>query len=433
MIPNEICQNNIVMTYLTAICFLFLIFVVIYYFSDTFILLTGKIIYFLSGRLPNRALPDISKAKSIVIIRLDDLGDVLLSTAFIREIKKNAPNTSIAMVVKSQLSNLFDSCPYIDNVYTFNNKAGGFFAKFRIHKRAIMLAYKHLWFRKYDIAIQPRWDEDIYYSSIVTFYSGATYRIGYSEHVNGKKQSTNMSFDNYFTHTLSDATVKHEAERNLDLIRFAGGKITESNLEYWVCDTDRSHIDQLLSYYSAQSRFKNIVFCLGSGSPSRCWPLENFTALAKIILEKLDIHVFIIGNTEEKHLGEKLVTAVGHRVVNFAGLLTLPQTAALMERCSLYVGNDTGPMHLAAALRVPVVEISKHPLSGDRNHPNSPTRFGPWNVPHVIVQPAQPTFPCTDCCGYTQEPHCILTVSAEAVEKAIYKLLHAESKTAKLS
>jgi heptosyltransferase-2 len=79
-------------------------------------------------------------------------------------------------------------------------------------------------------------------------------------------------------------------------------------------------------------------------------------------------------------------------------------------------------MHLAAAVGVPVVEISCHPQSGWLSHANSPARFAPWGVPNRIVQPARATPPCTDQCS-AKEPHCICGVSVEDVQHAIITLL----------
>ena len=81
-----------------------------------------------------------------------------------------------------------------------------------------------------------------------------------------------------------------------------------------------------------------------------------------------------------------------------------------------------GPMHLAAAVGTPVVEISCHPLHGSVVHHNSPKRFGPFGVPHIVLQPEKPLPPCSDGCTATQA-HCILNVSVMHVRKAVEKFI----------
>jgi heptosyltransferase-2 len=113
---------------------------------------------------------------------------------------------------------------------------------------------------------------------------------------------------------------------------------------------------------------------------------------------------------------------LGPTATGLAGRTTLRETAAVLERCRLYVGNDSGPLHLAAAGGVPCVEISCHPATGRPDHENSPDRFGPWGVPHVVLRAASPRAPCDGYCG-AQAPHCILEVDVDAVVAAADSLL----------
>ncbi|MHB1559266.1 MAG: glycosyltransferase family 9 protein, partial [Isosphaeraceae bacterium] len=107
-------------------------------------------------------------------------------------------------------------------------------------------------------------------------------------------------------------------------------------------------------------------------------------------------------------------------------LATLRQTTAILSRCRLFIGNDSGPMHLASAVGVPVVEISMFPRSGPRGHVSSPHRFGPWGVPSVIVQPSHALPPCTDGCR-ASTAHCITQVGVSEVFVAVMELLERTS------
>jgi ADP-heptose:LPS heptosyltransferase len=113
---------------------------------------------------------------------------------------------------------------------------------------------------------------------------------------------------------------------------------------------------------------------------------------------------------------------VGTTVINAVGQTSLREAGALLTRCHLFVGNDAGPMHLAAAAGLPVIEISCHPLGGSTGQVNSPARFGPWRVPHVILRPAKAMDPCSDAC-ISHLAHCIQGVSIEQVKEAMTRLL----------
>ena len=112
-------------------------------------------------------------------------------------------------------------------------------------------------------------------------------------------------------------------------------------------------------------------------------------------------------------------------VTSAAGVVAIPATAALIARAKIYVGMDTGPMHVAAAGRIPVVEISCHPSSGRADHPNSPARFGPWGTPSRVLQPQARSEQCRDGCSVINAPHCIRAVASADVVDAALQLLAA--------
>ena len=105
------------------------------------------------------------------------------------------------------------------------------------------------------------------------------------------------------------------------------------------------------------------------------------------------------------------------------GKLTILQSAVLMKYCKLYIGNDTGLMHLAAAAKVQIVEISCWPKSGNKMDGNSPYLFGPWKVKHIVVNPEKPLEPCRDSCIFKHIPHCITQIKVDRVIEAVEKLL----------
>jgi ADP-heptose:LPS heptosyltransferase len=88
----------------------------------------------------------------------------------------------------------------------------------------------------------------------------------------------------------------------------------------------------------------------------------------------------------------------------------------------VFIGNDSGPAHIACSVGTPVVTVIHHSLDGDPAHRSSPTRFGPWGVPHRVLRPAHSMSPCMGVCT-DAEAHCITAVSAEDVTAAALDLL----------
>ena len=399
-----------------AQCFLFRL------TSPQMALLFGEPFFWLLGLRRRGGEVDLCQIKRVLVVRLDEIGDVVMSTPFLRELRRNLPDAWITLVVKPAVYNLVELSPYVSEVLTYDWRANGRFADLRLHGRALWLALHYLWRRRFDLAIIPRWDVDYYHATFLAYFSGALGRVGYSEDVVPHKKALNSSIDRLFTHLISDGTPKHEVEHNLDVIRFLGGQVQERQLEIWFSNDDEIFAGQVLKYHGVHADDTIIVFCLGAGALKRMWPLPNFVELGAWLKRKYHARILIVGGLQEKSLGQQLEEQLGKTVINVAGKATLRQTGAFLQRCHLYVGNDAGPMHLAVAAGVPVIEISCHPLDGSPWHPNSPKRFGPWGVPHRVVQTVKALVPCSEGC-IADRAHCILGISVEQVKQAISSLL----------
>jgi heptosyltransferase-2 len=261
----------------------------------------------------------------------------------------------------------------------------------------------------------PRWGVDYYHATFLAYFSGARRRVAYSEGVSGRKRQINAGFDQMLTDALTDTSAIHEVEHNLDVIRFLGGEPIDDGLELWLDPKDRSLARQLLARHGTARDDRVIALAPGGAAPRKCWPVERFVELGRLLVREYDARFVVVGGPRDWHLGLRLETELGSsRVLNLAGRTTLRQTAAVLERCCLTVSNDSGPMHLAAAAGSAVVEIAWHARGGSSADPDSPARFHPWGVSHVVVQPEHATDPCRDFCE-SREPHCILGVETGMV------------------
>ncbi len=131
----------------------------------------------------------------------------------------------------------------------------------------------------------------------------------------------------------------------------------------------------------------------------------------------------LLCSAEERALAEELARQLPMPGILAAGL-PLREVCAVLERCHLFVGNDSGCAHLAAAMNCRTVVISRHPISGDANHRNSPVRFAPYCRWSRVLQPAARD-DCHTACAHS-EPHCILGVSVDRVFAAASQMLGIE-------
>ncbi len=384
--------------------------------------LLGEPLFWLARtRRSDRAI-DLAEIKQVLVVRLDEIGDVVMTTPFLRELRRNLPDAWITLVVKPQVYNLVEFCPYVNELLTYDWGTKGRFASLRRHWRALKLAWRCLWRRRFDLAILPRWDVDDYHATFVAYFSGAPWRVGYSENVVAHKKRHNSGFDRLLTHPLQNSIIKHEVEHNLDVIRFLGGEVQDDRLELWLREEDEIFAEKLLRTHGRGFNDLLISLAPGANASKRRWPLSRFAELGSGFRDSYRARILVVGGPGEETLGRELQQELGDAVINTVGQTTLRQTVALLKRCRLFVGNDAGPMHIAAALGVPVVELSCHPKSGVPWSANSPLRFGPWGVSHTVLQPLTIRPPCVEEC-VVNHPCCILGITVEQVKQAVAEQL----------
>ena len=357
----------------------------------------------------------VADARRILVVALAEIGDAVLLSPFLRELRRLAPRAHITLVHRPVASSLYARCPFVNHTVAYEPRVARSLRPLVLPLRSWRFGRQVLDGPAFDVAIVPRWDTDHYFATAIAFWSGAARRVGYSEHVNARKAKLNAGFDGLLTDAVPSGAALHEVERHLALLRYLGATPSAGPLELWLDDADERNVDAQLSRSGVGEGAPCIAMLIGAADPKRRWPAERFTAVAAGLLRRYpDAHVLIIGGSEDVAAQSVVLEALPTRVVPLAGRLTLRESVAALSRCVAAVGNDSGALHLAAAARVPCVEISCHPAEGDVLHNNAPERFGPWGVPSMIMRPARPIPPCSTACTM-HAPHCILGVEADDV------------------
>lgn len=409
--------------------------------SPALIYFAGEILFRLKGMRAKGNKTVISQFKRVLVVRLDRIGDVVLTTPFLRELRINLPDAWISLVVNPAVYNLVEQCPYVNEVLIYDWNAHGRPVQLRRHVRALKFAWKHLWRRRFDMAILPRWDTDFYNGTFLGYFSGATWRVGYSENVNETKSRQNNNYNRLLTHIMDEGIPKHEVLHNLDMIRFLSGTVQENHLELWVSDEDKVFARKILAEHGVQPGELVVGLSPFSGdSPLKQWPVGHLIELIYWLRMKYKSRILVIGGPSEEALGWEFEEKLGYSVIiNVIGRTTLRQMAALLECCHLYVGNDAGPMHVAAAMGIPVVA-----LFGSSCH----HRFGPWGNNHEILWLGFHCSPCSNTyhhnrfwlgfhCGPSSnthhhnrcrncifdQPYCMVNINVEQVKGAVNHIL----------
>jgi len=367
----------------------------------------------------NSRLPG-TECLSIIIFRLDAMGDVVMTTPLFREIKRAFPQSRLTVVVQPEYRPLLITSSHVDETLTTPALKAGFLARRVKNLLAALLLYaRSLRRRRFDIAISPRWDTDEHLATLLCLLTNATCRVGYTEKASATKQQLNRGFDAAFNLCLPAGPARHEVIRNLVMVEALGGTVHDSRLEVRLTGRDREFAFRLLASFPPSTRL--IALGIGAACPGRRWPLERYAECINRLGQQFLLQPVIVCSSGEEQDAQRLATLLFCPPLILAGK-ALRQVCAVLERCDLFLGNDSGPAHLAAAMDCKTIVISRHPRNGDPINANSPLRFGPYCRSARVLQPATGLDACRDGCRVAG-PHCITTVPVEEVVIAAQAML----------
>lgn len=380
-----------------------------------------------TGQAPLLAPHEVA---SILIIRADEIGDFALTTPFLCAIRAHYKAAKITLLIKGEIGALARACPYIDEVLELPGwrKIPPPFDQVAAYIRAKRFAGAHLVERKFQYVMNPRVDVDIVGALAMAYHARIPYRIGYGEDAVPLRAIKDAGYNVFLTHRVLPAGHVHDVISALRVAQFCGAHIKDTRLQLWPDAASRTLVDGLLAGFRQPGR-RLIAMAPGASLGRRRWPIAAFASLAAQLTTQLSAQIVVVGGGEDVSLGDFLLdvgSSQGRHVLNLAGRLRLQETAALLGDCALFIGNDSGPMHMAAAMGVACVEISCHPVGADPTGANSPLRFAPWGVPHRILQPLYAIRPCDDGCTKAYA-HCIKSVTTEQVFGAVQELLPADA------
>jgi len=373
-------------------------------------------IFWIKGFRNNKFL--LSDPKSILIVKIDNIGDFVLLSATLRELRKNVPNAWITIVIGPDTENIAEKCPYVDEVLPYEYEDKSMFYNIKRIFSAFVFSKNNLWSRKFDLAIIPRWDIDYHNASHISYFSGSKMRVGYSENVTDRKKKSNKNYDKFLTNPIYSSSSAHEVQKNLDIIKNLNFKVEYDGLELWDDSEDICFAKRIIDNIENPYKSNSIALGVGGLEEKRIWSADKFIDLCNYLLDNHEVKLILLGSEKDKQIASIITKSIRNYIIDLTGKTTLREVFSVLKRCSLFIGNDNGLIHIASAAGIPVIEISCHPLDGNADHDNSPKRFGPWGVNHSIVQPHNSIYPCeNECKQFTS--HCINLITVDELKKEI--------------
>lgn len=335
---------------------------------------------------------DLKAISKILIIKLRYIGDVLLSTPVAANLRHHFPASYIAMVVNRGTEEVLRYNPHLNAVISLDrSKIKGNLVN---RMQSVLNYISRIRKEKFDLVVDLT-DGDR--GAILSFLSGAPLRVGYN--AEGKIRGRLYT---RIVHPLG--SLIHNVEYQLEAVRAIGLPIHSKRLELrWGEEEDRSVQKWLMTKGLADHPF--VTAHPGARWWFKQWPLDRFAFLAESLREQFGLEtVFLVGEKEQEELKE--IQRYMRRPFIVAEGLTLLQLTALIQRSRLFVGNDNGPMHIAAAVGTPVVA-----LFGS----SDPKVWGPWGEGHAILYKGVSCSPCTHTGCDMGDLNCMRQISVSEV------------------
>ena len=337
----------------------------------------------------------------ILAIRLSSLGDIISVLPAVACLKKRYPRAAIDWLVSSNFVNLLQNNPDIDEIIPWNRelwRKKQFLAGAKEMTRLIHLLREKAYDVVYDFQNQFR-------SGLFGYAAKIPKRIGFAN----SPEHNSMFYTEKVA--LNSKTTLHFLERNLLLADFSLGSDKEFNIR--PDDSDKSHVEELLKSIPPKLDGPLITICPSARWETKLWPPSHFAELAARLVDKVNARIVFVGTESDNAIVEKIAAFKDFPYMSAAGKTTLRQLAYLIGRSRLMVTNDSGPMHIAAAMGVSTVSIFG---------PTNPELTGPYGANHsVVVSQVE----CVGC-GKRQCPsnlECLHSITADQVLAEARKLL----------
>ncbi|MEA3489893.1 MAG: lipopolysaccharide heptosyltransferase II [Candidatus Omnitrophota bacterium] len=333
-------------------------------------------------------------------MRTDRIGEVLLSTVAVDAVKRHYREAGVSFVTSAYSCPIVEDREDIAEVIIANTlKKSGWFG------RAFQLAIS-LRKRRFDVSLVMNPHKMLH---LACFLAGIPVRAGYDRKwgflLNRKIKDER------------DSGEKHEVEYTMDLLRLLGIEDVPLQPRLPVEKEAEESVARILKENGLDRDGLLVAVHPGSGNPAKVWPAEYYAELVRRLSADPDCRVAVVGSKEEGYLAEKITKKAATGVLDLTGELNLKELAALLKKADLFIGNDTGPMHMAAALEVPVIAIFGRNIPGV-----SPARWRPRGEGHVVFHVDPGCDPCYDAdCPY--DYRCLRAVTVDDVFAAARDIL----------
>ncbi|OGW94480.1 MAG: lipopolysaccharide heptosyltransferase II [Omnitrophica bacterium RIFCSPLOWO2_01_FULL_45_24] len=340
------------------------------------------------------------KYKKILIVRMDKIGDLVLSTPAIKAVRDTYPDSYIAVLVRPYAREIIEGNPYINEVITYDKTNGD---KGLLKNIRFILNLRK---KKFDLALvlHPKNRTHIF-----LFLAGIPARIGYDKKLG-------VLLTKKIPH-IKQYGLKHEIDYTLDLLRYIGVEPKEKALYVPVNKASEKKIGGIFAENGISEDDMVITIHPGSSCPSKRWRAEHFAKVADSLAQNYKAKIVIIAGPGDKDFGDKTAELMKSKKTNLSCKTTIADLASILKRTRLFISNDSGPVHIACAVGAPTIAIF-----GRNDRGLSPTRWRPVGEHDIALHK---DIGCETCLSHNCALGfaCLEAITEEEVLQAAEKIL----------
>jgi len=352
-----------------------------------------------------------AEARRILLVRLDSLGDVILMTPAFHAVKETQPAARLTLLTSPVGAQIAGLEPDLDAVLAYASPfTDPWLAAPQDPERELQLA-EDLRRREFDGAIIfTSFRQSPLPAALLCYLAGIPLRLGATDDGAGSLLTTRHHWP---------PGLYHEVERALSLVGAVGYRTGDPQLILKIPAASRRLARRRLAHERRDLSRPLIVVHPGCSMPARTYDWQRFAAAADLLVERMGAEIVLTGTSGEVPLVQRILAQMKHPALNWAGDSGLAQLAALIEAADLLVSNNTGPAHIAAAVKTPIVSLFAWT--------NPPEQWHPWRVAQRLLNRAVPCRLCYQrICPYGQS---CLDVSPDQVVEAAASLLEDSAHT----
>lgn len=334
--------------------------------------------------------------KKILIVKPSSLGDVVHSLPFLNALKERFPEADVHWVIAKGLEGLLTGHPMIKKVWIIDKEMWRKLSRIGNSFHEIRALLKSLRKERFEIVVDL---QGLLRSGIITRATGAPLRVGFKESREGSRF--------FYTHKVEGGKDIHAVDRYLKIAAFLGCDTADVRFPFPLYNQPSASSLQPLAF-SLSLTGDYAVVIPGARWKTKRWPPEKFGELTLL----LPLRTVIVGSKGDMNSAREVVALSKGKAVSLAGKTDMRELIEVMRGARFVVSNDSGPMHIAAALGIPVFAIFG---------PTDPVRTGPYGKGHTILRE---DIPCAPCFRRTcDDLKCMEGLSVERVYEVIKRKL----------